>query len=286
MAVGRMLNRTSALDRELNSVSIEAQLLFVMSIPHLDRDGLIIGEPLPNLGTVLPLRPDFFAKYEQLIGELTDPEKGLVVSYETKKGRVLFFPGFRKNQTLPYGREAASVFDPPPGYIRTATGLAKEDGSEDQNTSPDQLNTSSGVSHEQVMSNSGASHDQNTLKISKDKISQVNDDHDFLDQRDEMVKQYEAVLGMVSTANYPEMIDYMSKLQVRKVTEWWSLALIETTQARRPSWQYMKAVLEGWIAAGKATSAQASPKNGSDPVKPKTVLTRDFVTNEVKEVPA
>ena len=162
MAVGRMLNRTVGLDQELNSVSVEAQLLFLMSIPHLDRDGLIIGEALPHLGTVLPLRPDFFPRYEQLIAELIDCE--IVTRYQTKKGRVLFFPGFRKNQTFSYTREGASIFDPPPGYIRTPSGIE-----------PDKHATESVVTQELLPTDSGVTPDHYTLKISKDKISKDQD---------------------------------------------------------------------------------------------------------------
>ena len=246
MAVGRMLNRTVGLDQELNSVSIEAQLLFLMSIPHLDRDGLIIGEALPHLGAVLPLRPDFFPRYEQLIAELVDCE--IVTRYPTKKGRVLFFPGFRKNQTFSYTREGASIFDPPPGYIRTPSGIE-----------PDKHPTDSGVTRELLPTDSGVTPDHYTLKISKDKISKGDSrpppDDAGMSERMEMARQYEAVMGQtVSTAAYADMTDYMKKLQARDAVSWWSLAITETTGAKRPGWQYMKAILEAWLAAGQPST--------------------------------
>lgn len=71
------------------------------------------------------------------------------------------------------------------------------------------------------------------------------------DQRDEYRRQYEAVLGMIPTASYPEMTGYMDKLTERNVPDWWGLALQATTQARVPGWHYMKACLESWLAAGK-----------------------------------
>lgn len=74
---------------------------------------------------MLPLRPDFFSKYEQLIEELTDCK--IVIRYATKKGRDRTFRVL-KNQTFAYHREGASVFDPPPGYVRTATGLTQDNG--------------------------------------------------------------------------------------------------------------------------------------------------------------
>ena len=154
MAKGRMLNRTAAVDKELNGCSVEAHLLFLMSIPHLDRDGLIAGEPMQHLGTALPFRPDFFPRYDDLIQELIDAD--LVVRYDTNRGRVLFFTGFSDNQTLVYSREGASVFDPPPGYVRTDTGLVLEC-----------QDTNSGVTPELLLINSGVTPDKNTLKLSE-----------------------------------------------------------------------------------------------------------------------
>ena len=253
MAVGRMLNRTVGLDQELNSVSIEAQLLFLMSIPHLDRDGLLIGEALPHLGTVLPLRPDFFPRYENLIRELVDCE--IVIRYPTKKGRVLFFTGFRKNQTFSYTREGASIFDPPPGYVRTPSGIE-----------PDKHPTESEATPELLPTESGVTPDHYPLKISKDKISKGDSrpppDDARMAERTEMTRQYQAVLGAHSTAVYPEMLDYMGKLQARDAVAWWQLAIMETTGAKRPGWQYMKAVLESWLAAGQPSTngKAAAPK--------------------------
>lgn len=74
------------------------------------------------------------------------------------------------------------------------------------------------------------------------------------DERAQMTRQYQAVLGAHSTAIYPEMLDYMTQLQARGAVEWWALALTETTSARRPGWQYMKAVLESWMAKGQPTT--------------------------------
>lgn len=69
--------------------------------------------------------------------------------------------------------------------------------------------------------------------------------------RSQMTRQYESVLGMVPTASYPEMTQYMDKLINASAADWWTLALQETTGARRPGWQYMKAILESWLAAGR-----------------------------------
>lgn len=95
-----------------------------------------------------------------------------------------------------------------------------------------------------------------------DKIREDTEEEPATAARSQMARQYEAVLGMVPTASYPEMTDYMRKLNERKVPEWWGMALRETTGARKPGWQYMKAILESWLAAGLPSQYRT---NGSDP---------------------
>jgi hypothetical protein len=83
------------------------------------------------------------------------------------------------------------------------------------------------------------------------------------DRRDDFKRQYEAVLGMVPTASYPEMIQYMDRLTDGNVSDWWGLALQQTTQARVPGWHYMKACLESWLAAGKpSVNSKKEATNG------------------------
>jgi hypothetical protein len=124
MARGRMLNTTVADDVRLNSVSIESHFLFMMTIPHLDRDGLIKADGMVFAGRVFPRRPELLPKMDALIQEWIDCS--LVIAYQTDShGRVLCFPNFAKNQIgLRYNREPASELPPPPGYIRTDEGLA------------------------------------------------------------------------------------------------------------------------------------------------------------------
>jgi hypothetical protein len=76
--------------------------------------------------------------------------------------------------------------------------------------------------------------------------------------RSQMARQYEAVLGMVPTASYPEMTRYMDRLINASAADWWTLALQETTGARRPGWQYMKSVLEAWLAAGQPSTSKVN----------------------------
>lgn len=121
MARGRMINQSISEDVEFNEMSIDAQLMFLRTVPFLDRDGLVNGNASVLRGKVAPLL------------ELTKPmaaivqewiSAGLVVQYTAGKQSVLFFPGFAKNQIgMRYDREAASAYPPPPGYTRTAKGL-------------------------------------------------------------------------------------------------------------------------------------------------------------------
>lgn len=121
MAKARMLSIKAGSDPDLNSISIEAELVFLLAIPHLDRDGLIGGDPIPLWAKVVPRRVELMDKMARIIQEWA--AHGLVVRYEWKDGAILFFPGFRKhNQNLAYEREPDSEFPPPPDWHRDEQG--------------------------------------------------------------------------------------------------------------------------------------------------------------------
>lgn len=127
MARGRLLSTEASVDLELNSLTNESMLLYLLTLPHLDRDGLTDGTPLRLTAIAAPLRFELRDGAGSLINEWV--ETGLVVRYSAGKGRqVLFFKGFRKHQQgLEYGREPASKFPPPPGWTRTKEGLVPDD---------------------------------------------------------------------------------------------------------------------------------------------------------------
>lgn len=125
MARGRFIADTVAKDARLNSLSIEAELVYLLTIPHLDRDGMIEGDPDILWGTVCPKRRQFLDTMATFIQEWANV--GLVVCYDTDEGVVLWFRGFAKNQTgMRYERESASRFPTPPGFIRTESGIVPE----------------------------------------------------------------------------------------------------------------------------------------------------------------
>jgi hypothetical protein len=122
MAKGRMLSRDAGRDPKLNSLTLEAHLLYLLAIPLLDRDGLVTGDPALLWADAAPKRHELQDKSAQLINEWV--AANLVIRYEWRDGPILYFPGFRKhNASLDYAREPASRFPPPPGFHRTEDGL-------------------------------------------------------------------------------------------------------------------------------------------------------------------
>ena len=127
MARGRLLSTEASVDPELNSLSPLAMLLYVLTLPHLDRDGLIDANPMRLAAVAAPLQPELRDGAGSMINQWV--EAGLVLRYDIGRGRAcLFFKGFRKHQQgLEYGREPASKYPPPPGWVRTKAGLVPED---------------------------------------------------------------------------------------------------------------------------------------------------------------
>ena len=126
MARGRFVATTIATDERLANLSLDAEYLYLKTIPHLDRDGLIDGRTRYVWATVAPFRSELLDRCGALIQEWLDV--GLVVRYEGARTPVLWFCGFAKNQIgLRYDRDAASVFPPPPGYVRSGEGLLPEE---------------------------------------------------------------------------------------------------------------------------------------------------------------
>lgn len=127
MARGRMLSTDVSSDPDAQSLSIASYALYLSTIPHLDRDGLIDAHPLKLVAIAAPMRYEFRDTAAALINEWV--EIGLVVRYQvSSRQSVLFFKGFRRHQQgMEYKRESASRFPPPPGWTRTEEGLVPVD---------------------------------------------------------------------------------------------------------------------------------------------------------------
>ena len=144
MAKGRFVNKSIAIDKALNSMSFEAEAYYLKTLPHLDRDGLILyGDGHELWAQVSPRRINLLERVPEFVNEWLD--SALVILYETSEGDVLYFRGFLKNQKgLVYSREAPSIYEPPPGFSRTDSGLEQTDDYES--------------THELVMSDSRPNH--------------------------------------------------------------------------------------------------------------------------------
>ena len=127
MARGRMLSTDVSSDPDAQSLSIASYALYLSTIPHLDRDGLIDAHPLKLVAIAAPMRYEFRDQAAALINEWV--EIGLVIRYQvSSRQSVLFFKGFRRHQQgMEYKRESASRFPPPPGWTRTEEGLVPDD---------------------------------------------------------------------------------------------------------------------------------------------------------------
>jgi len=125
MANGRFISTTVAIDKRLNEMSIEAEYLFLKTIPHLDRDGLILADAPLLWAKVCPRRPEVMGMIPGIYQEWIAAE--LATLYETGEGDALHFRSFTKNQAgMRYDREGASRIDSPPGMVRTKTGLVTQ----------------------------------------------------------------------------------------------------------------------------------------------------------------
>ncbi len=126
MARGRIVSTEVTSDPELNRLSPDAERLYLRTLPHLDRDGLISGVPMLVWATAAPLRVELMDKAPALIDEWVT--QSLVMRYDGADGPVLFFKGFRRHQAnLPYAKEAPSRFPPPPGWHRARNGMIPDD---------------------------------------------------------------------------------------------------------------------------------------------------------------
>lgn len=151
MARGRMINITIAEDETFNAMSIDAQFVFMRTLPHLDRDGLITGNTTLLHSKVTPLLPEYGPKMADIIQEWIANE--FVMKYQDGKKDVLFFLNFRKNQYgMRYDKEGPSTFAPPPSYKRIAAGLVPSDSTPESGS-----NTNNDSSHENVSTDEGRS---------------------------------------------------------------------------------------------------------------------------------
>lgn len=127
MAKGRLISTEISLDYELNAMSTEALLCYILAFTNLDRDGLIDAHPSKLWAMIGPLRVELLDRMPHLIDEWIRTNK--VIRYPIGGGQhVLFFKDFRKyNLRMKYHNEAESSFPPPPNWERSKAGLIPTD---------------------------------------------------------------------------------------------------------------------------------------------------------------
>lgn len=146
MASGRFLSAAVSEDFRLNSLSLEAQLVYLMAIPHLDVDGIMSGHPTLVHAKACPLKTDLRERMPAIIDEWVTV--GLVVRYECDDEDALFFTGFAKNQKVRRDREGKSRFDLPPGWTRDDSGTPLR---EDSRRTPGVLQANSGLKQSKLI---------------------------------------------------------------------------------------------------------------------------------------
>ena len=267
MARGRMLNQTVATDKKLNSLSIEAELLYLKTIPHLDRDGLILGDPTLLWAKVCPRRPELMSKIDGLVNELISSE--LVVAYVADDEQILFFPGFSKNQAnMRYEREPASTYPPPPGYRRTSKGLQ-----EVENTTPNLTPTFAGSLPEVCRKSADTLPPEEKRREEKRKgappTSGVNDDEKSGSGGSGLSRQTDPAYAEVCTAieqngfgmMTPIIADEVGTLLAEYPKDWILDAMKVSVQQNKRKLSYTAGILRKWRADGR--DAKAPTTNGS-----------------------
>ena len=114
MARGRFISKSIVDDMEFAKLPTKTALFFLLTVPHLDAEGRIIGHPKQLKRMVCGLRTDISEKYiETALGILH--QRKFVIWYEIEGKKYLYFPAFEEHQPgLRKDREAPSVIPPPP----------------------------------------------------------------------------------------------------------------------------------------------------------------------------
>jgi hypothetical protein len=110
MARGRMIDNEIARDKNVNDLSDAwSMLAFTWLISFLDREGRTYGDPAIIRSMVFPRRID--VTVEQMESYITEwASKGMVIWYEAKGDKWIFFPNFEEHQIgLRKDREPESV---------------------------------------------------------------------------------------------------------------------------------------------------------------------------------
>lgn len=246
MANGRFISRTIATDKRLSQLSIEAEYLFLKTLPHLDRDGLILADVL--WATVTPRRPAMAAIIDELCQEWY--RTGLAISYETDEGTIIYFPGFAKNQQgMRYDREGPSRYAPPPGMVRTVNGLT-----------PELLRTNSGPTPAQDQGQDQGQ-DQRQGETLQQRSGNVTETQPLSSSLSSASKAWESSIGIISQSIGEELKELVDTYPAD-----WLPAAIAKAHGKQAPMRYVRTVLQNWRNGDGAPNGNgAKPQSASLP---------------------
>jgi len=100
--------------RRINSVSVDAEALFVRLVVKADDYGALVADPVLLKAEVAPLRAWTHDRIGELLAELAGTDPPLIVFYEVGRERYLHVAGHLERQNAgPNGRRVARVQTPP-----------------------------------------------------------------------------------------------------------------------------------------------------------------------------
>jgi len=117
VAKGRMLNKKISLNKHLSQMSDFSALAYTWAIAHLDKNGVMHGDPCVFLSIVFPRRHDLDP--DQVQNSIDEwAQAGLVHQYEAEGDTWLWFPKFVENQVgLRADREPDTGYPLPSGNL-------------------------------------------------------------------------------------------------------------------------------------------------------------------------
>ena len=264
MARGRMLATTIADDKRFNALPVDAALVYLMAIPQLDRDGLILGEPVLLWGQVCRRRNDLMPHLADIIAAWVS--SGLVTAYKTDDDdTVLHFVGFQKNQAMThYGREAASRFPCPPGFIRTNKGLIPDSIQPSVDEPSEQLRTNSGLTPDEVLPNINKCN-TNKTNVATDATNDGGSSS-FSPDDPPLDKKVAAMATAVEANGFgtltPLMSEEIAEMAKEYPLSWIGDAFRVAVKANKRKLSYVSGVLNNWKRDGYDPKAQIVQSNG------------------------
>lgn len=126
-----MLNKKISYDEKVSRLSLKSKLLFTWMIAHLDKKGRFFADPNIIKGQIIPFVNEISSKeIPKLLDEMSN--HSLINLYEVSGHKYLEYIGFHKNQTINEDREGESMIP---------------------ESTPDQLQSNSGVTQDQLTAN-------------------------------------------------------------------------------------------------------------------------------------